>query len=480
MKVYIPIEVKVRELESKVLLALAAAEKGFEVVIGSKDEVLQPAVDGKVEPGIVHMKSVTPSDSMLNMLSKLRDNGCLVTALDEEGGIIDEDFTTFGRLRFSDESLNLIDSMFCWGQFDQDSLQNMFPGNADKFVATGSPRVDLWKPEFNKFHLSKESGLTEIYREYVLLSSNFGTILNENRIPNMIARMREAGYFDRDPERENHEFQNAAYQTQLIWEFVKLFRTLSQTFPDLNFVIRPHPVESIDSWKMLIGDYPNIHILRQGSITPWVLNSVCVMHNGCTTGLEAAFFGKQVLAYRPIPSPIERVVPNNVSFQAFTTEDVVSRLKYLLEHKDEAAFSDSQVTSILKTRFENYGDGYAFDGIVDHWFQLTQSLDFNPSNPTQDIEDQQNPQMSSTRTIRKLLSKMKSSFRRSTTPEIESTKELLNTAHKFVSMSDDEVITMVDAFKKATGRFETVKYHRVGDKSFRFHAMNDDNPVLIS
>lgn len=474
MNIYIPIEVKVRELESKVLLALAAAEKGFEVVIGSKDEVLQPAVDGMVSPGIVHMKSVTPSDSMLGMLSKLRENGHVVTALDEEGGIIDEDFTPFGRLRFSDESLNMIDTLFCWGSFDKTSLQTMFPEHAHKMVSTGSPRVDLWKPEFYDFHLSKESGLTDSYGKFVLLSSNFGTILNENRIPNMIARMRDAGYFDRDPERENHEYQNAAYQTQLIWEFVKLFRILSNQFPDINFIIRPHPVESIDSWKMLVGEYPNIHILRDGSITPWVLNSICVIHNGCTTGLEAAFFGKHVIAYRPIPSPIERVVPNNVSFQAFKSEDVSSRLKYLLENTNETAFSESQITEILETRFENYGDGYAFDGIVDQWIKLTQKNEFSPSKHIQHIDYQSNPQKNPTRFVKALFSKVKSAFIKSETPEIETPKELLNSSHKFVALSDDEVDSMVHAFKIATGRFETVRYHRIGDKSFRFYAMMDN------
>lgn len=473
MNIYIPIEVKIRELESKVLLALAAAEKGFNVVIGSKDEVLQPVVEGKVEPGIVHMKSVTPSDAMLEMLQKLKKNGSIVTALDEEAGIIDEDFTPFGRLRFSNDSLNLADAMFCWGQFDRNALQAMFPKNAGKFIATGSPRVDLWKPEFNEFHLSKESGLTEKYGTFVLLSSNFGTILNENRIPNMIARMREAGYFDRDPQRENHEFQNAAFQTQLIWEFVKLFRHLSSEFPDINFVIRPHPVESIESWKMLIGEYPNIHVLRQGSITPWVLNSVCVLHNGCTTGLEAAFFGKEVIAFRPIPSPIERVVPNNVSFQAFNVEDVVARLREVLNNTTNAAGTDPEIKSLLKSRFENYGTGYGFDGIVDNWTTL--SMTFNSGSSSTDNKTGSDPTITASgptgpTQLRRVLSKIKNSLFSTDVPEYEVPKQLLNTSHKFETLTDSEVEMMVNSFTKATNRFKGVEMQRIGEKSFRFYS----------
>ena len=61
MNIYIPIEVKVRELEGRTLLALAAAERGHQVILGSKKETLLSAVNGELPPGIVHMKSLTPS-----------------------------------------------------------------------------------------------------------------------------------------------------------------------------------------------------------------------------------------------------------------------------------------------------------------------------------------------------------------------------------------------------------------------------------
>ena len=38
MNIYIPIEVKTREIESRTLLALAAAERGLVVVLGGKED----------------------------------------------------------------------------------------------------------------------------------------------------------------------------------------------------------------------------------------------------------------------------------------------------------------------------------------------------------------------------------------------------------------------------------------------------------
>ena len=84
MNIYIPIEVKVRELEGRTLLALAAAERGHRVLIGSKKDTLIPAVQGKLPSGVIHMKSLTPSEQMLDQLQHLKKNGFVVTSQDEE------------------------------------------------------------------------------------------------------------------------------------------------------------------------------------------------------------------------------------------------------------------------------------------------------------------------------------------------------------------------------------------------------------
>ena len=72
MNLYLPIEVKVRELESKLLLAFAAVERGHEVLIGSKTDVLVPALQGKLPKGVIHLKSLTPSDTLIEQMRILK------------------------------------------------------------------------------------------------------------------------------------------------------------------------------------------------------------------------------------------------------------------------------------------------------------------------------------------------------------------------------------------------------------------------
>src|SRR5690625_5363485 len=76
-----------------------------------------------------------------------------------------------------------------------------------------------------------------------MVVSNFGTLLNENRFGNVMARLREAGYFDRKDNREFHEYENFAYQTGLVGEFIKMIRHLSEKYPEMTILVRPHPVE---------------------------------------------------------------------------------------------------------------------------------------------------------------------------------------------------------------------------------------------
>ena len=61
MNIYIPIEIKAREIEGRTLLALVAAERGHVVVLGGKEDTLGLARNGLLKPGIVHDQSLHPS-----------------------------------------------------------------------------------------------------------------------------------------------------------------------------------------------------------------------------------------------------------------------------------------------------------------------------------------------------------------------------------------------------------------------------------
>ncbi len=71
--------------------------------------------------------------------------------------------------------------------------------------------------------------------------------------------------------------------------------------PDITFVLRPHPVERNDVWKRLIGNYPNIVVTNDGGVGSWIRQSLALIHNGCTTAMEAVKADVPVLTFLPMP-----------------------------------------------------------------------------------------------------------------------------------------------------------------------------------
>ena len=68
MNIYIKIEVKRRELEPRLLLAMAAAERGHQVLLGASNLKLDLVKQKKLKPGIIFENSIAPSKKRINQL----------------------------------------------------------------------------------------------------------------------------------------------------------------------------------------------------------------------------------------------------------------------------------------------------------------------------------------------------------------------------------------------------------------------------
>ena len=333
MNIYLHVEISMRELDSKLLLGVIAASRGHQVLISDISEFERGFRRGILNPGIFHTKSITPSDIKINFHKKLIDKKFLITSNDEEAGLelIDLKFEEFYLGRSSKKTIQQSAAIFCWGNDDVKTLKKFYPKNKSKIIKTGSPRVDLWKSTFSNYW---GAPTRKPKKPYLLVSSNMGTSNGINSTPDVIKIFKDLGYLQRNSKLFNEYFELIAEDSIKTSDFVEAIKHLAHKNNEYDIVLRPHPVEDIDAWRLYLEKVPNVHVIREGSITAWVNNAFAVMHNGCTTALEASVIGKPIITYLPSNRKYKKNFPNKLGFHVNSLKQLSHRVNLLFKNSN--------------------------------------------------------------------------------------------------------------------------------------------------
>ena len=318
---YIPIEIKVREFDAKLLLALIAAEYGFRVIIGSQKDLRQRVAWWPA--GIYLDKSV--ADTKLKWFRYFRRLGHTLVAWDEEGLIIHPD--TYLNRRFSPESFALLEGFFTWGDFQTKLIESKYAKDKQKLLVAGNPRMDMLRPEMRMFHTEESSRITQQYGRLLLINTNF------NFYNHIVSR--EAGknsFLKNHPEMSEEFIENwIDYQRKIFESFVELLPDLQSSFPDHSIIIRPHPAENHTTWSDLVKCYENVHVVHRNNVSEWILAADVVIHSNCTTGVESFLLGTPCIAYRPIISQdFDTSLPNLLSNCASNSQEIIALIREVL------------------------------------------------------------------------------------------------------------------------------------------------------
>jgi len=280
--VYLPVEFRSREFDSKALLAATLASKGYTVVIGQKW-----MIDYNIRQlprGLVLFKGFNRIHHP--QIRDAREVGHHV-AIQEEEMLAHTDRELIESY-CSDEIFALTDLILTDGEFERDILQQLSRGK-NRIEITGNGRIDLLKPAFRSCFQDEIHALQQQYGDFVLANTNFAIT---NSIWGDIEQVTEiqvkAGWLDLanpsrlsawqgliDTELANREAITAA------------IRELSKRRPRQRIVVRPHPGENPATWVTALSDLTNVSVIREGSHVPWTLACKALMHTSCTTGFEA-------------------------------------------------------------------------------------------------------------------------------------------------------------------------------------------------
>jgi surface carbohydrate biosynthesis protein len=302
MLVTIPIETKRRELIGKTWLAYHLVLRGHSVAIGPDYEIMTKL--SQLQPKIhIEHKGYTPC---------LARAGVKSFSLPTEGAVMRRNRYHPG----ASEQLPHLHAFLAWGPMQASEVrkQTRYP---QRVVVAGNPRFDIYNSEFRGIYERFAESLRKKYADYVLINTNFTHVNNKSK-----RVLRRFGY--------NMNSDHVKFQ-QILLEGMCEFAVMLVAETDMNVVIRPHPSENYDTYQTLAKYHKNIFVEDSGDVFGWILGANCVVHNSCTTGVQAAMAGTPVIAYTPPgPEDYEAEIANAVSRRATTPHEVVESVREVL------------------------------------------------------------------------------------------------------------------------------------------------------
>ena len=379
MNIYQHVEHESRELDSKLLLATLAAARGHHVIVSDLEGIEKGMRRGVLAPGIFHTKSLTPSKMKIAMHQAMIDKGSIVTSIDEEGGLIEHGYERSARVRYSEQTIEQSSAIFGWGSEDVEALKKFYPNHSQKIHKTGSPRADLWKSHFSDYW-GTPSGVPE--KPYLLVVSNMSYANYEMPFHKIVESNRKGGHFQRDPKLFIQNFEVAAEDYRKTAAFIDAIHYLTKDHNGYDIVFRPHPNENIESWKVYLDGIPNVHVIREGSITPWVNNAFAVMHNSCTTALETTISGKPLVSYIPFHQSHGYELPNSLGSIVETKEELLNQVNSIFNatHSSNQKKLDESLPNQVSKKIYLDNNELAAEKMIKIWESLDRAKNTNFKN----------------------------------------------------------------------------------------------------
>jgi len=346
--IFIPIEVKARELAAKTLMAAQLADFGFDVVIGCLPEMI--GYVGKMPRGVFIDNSITTVNKQ--QIDYLRKLGNAVVAWCEEGLVIlDEEF--YVKRRVSEEVLAAIDMFFAWGENQANAIARRFPEHAHKIRLTGNPRLDLLVEPYTRALNGKSDEIRQEFGDFVLINTSFGIYNNYFGTDFYLDKMIwNRGSVDVAHEKYCRDYY--AHTRDNFFYFSKLVKSVSERYPRQQFVLRPHPSENHQYWHDLVKGCPNVRVVARGGPVEWLKACKLLIQTSCMTGLEGYLAGARVINYSPNPSPIyEPEIIRKVGIEVGSLDELHAIMDKFLE-EDNVSFSKEGDESFLGSYIANY------------------------------------------------------------------------------------------------------------------------------
>ena len=343
----IPVENQVRELDPKLLLACIAAQRGFSSVIGSRRE-MEFNID-LFAKSIYLSKSMTIRSLLFFKVAQRFD--VEIITWDEEALVHLPPETYFSR-RLDPRAIKYVSHLFAWGE-DNAQLWRQYSHlpNETPIHVTGNPRSDMLRPELRPFYQKEIEEFQARYGDFILINTNFNHVNAFGPDMNLFKPTRNSGQkakFGRAARGMSREYAEGLrdHKQAVFEDFQRIIPRLEEAFPENAIVVRPHPTENHEVYQKIADRCQRVHVTNEGNVVPWLMATKAVIHNGCTTGVEAYVTGTPAISYRAsINETYDNGfyrLPNLISHQCFTFEELQDILQKVLKGEIDAADGDER------------------------------------------------------------------------------------------------------------------------------------------
>ncbi len=316
ISIYLPIELKARELAPKVLLSLFAAKKNLRVYLGTQ-ETISRIISKKKETGGVYFYKGGLS---LDLIKKIKKKCYKFIILDEEAGPGDENPKGTMRERINKNIEQEIDRYYILGKKNFDIAKKIFKNFRHSLVLSGWPRIDFFRLSAKQ----KKNNLNVKYikkrhEDYILFISDFGQ--NSKKMISYTKKNNKKIF------KNNKKLQNKLNKIFLdqFNEFNKVSDLLMNLEKDSSIpmiIIRPHPSEDHEPWERLSKKLKRFQVILEGEISPWIYGSKAILHRGCSTSIQA-YLGNIPQGYIVTnKKTIRKALPYTLSKKLFSLKDV--------------------------------------------------------------------------------------------------------------------------------------------------------------
>ena len=190
-------------------------------------------------------------------------------------------------------------------------------------MVSGNPRFDLYRAEYRPYFLTKLKRSGKLYGPFILVTTNFAFYNNYIGPDAAMARMRSRGHAQ-VAELGEASWSRVPFQEANLAKFIPMVRALSHSTETTKSSSVRTLLKATIRGDRLAAELPNVSVIYEGNVAEWLLAASLLIHNNCTTGVEAYLLGRATIAYSAFrDEAYDLFLPNALSDEVFELDQLL-------------------------------------------------------------------------------------------------------------------------------------------------------------